>query len=183
MIAVDKLVPFADQGTAFQAVNLRYLDTPLSAVGSIKVGGRYNPKGAFEVLYLAENATTALKEVEFSASSGGRFTAKPKDPYVIFSVAFTLQRLVDLTDPSTLSTLSLTLDDLTQPWRLQQARGEVALTQQLGAALREHGFEGFKYVSVTEASVNLAIIPERLMSGSSLEISWDGRQLAQVKPK
>ena len=75
------LEPFALMGTAFRAVNLRYVETPLSAVGSILTGGRYNPKGAFEVLYLAENATTTLLEVQFAASSGGRFQAEPKDPY------------------------------------------------------------------------------------------------------
>ena len=172
---------FAEHGTAFRAVNLRYLDTPLSAVGSIKVGGRYNPKGAFEVLYLAENATTALKEVEFAASSGGRFAAAPKDPYVVFSVAFKVSKLADLSDPVTQSRLELISEDLVKPWRLLQARGELAPTQQLGAALREYGLEGFKYPSATDAAINLAIFPDRLKVDSFLEISWDGQMLARIE--
>ena len=37
----------AFSGTAFRAVQDKYRQTPLSAVGSIRVGGRYNPKGWF----------------------------------------------------------------------------------------------------------------------------------------
>ena len=167
-------------GTAFRAVNLRYLDTPLSAVGSIKTGGRYNPKGAFEVLYLAENATTTLVEVEFAASSGGRFEAQPKDPYVVFSVQFKLQQVLDLHSPENLERLELLTDDLTQPWRLKQARGKDILTHRIGAKLFEAGHEGFKYPSATDGTVNLAVFPANLKAESYLEISWEGRTLARV---
>ena len=126
------LEPFALTGIAFRAVNLRYVETPLSAVGSILTGGRYNPKGAFEVLYLAENATTTLLEVQFAASSGGRFQAEPKDPYVVFSIAFELQQLVDLHNLENLADLGLSPEDLQQPWRLKQARGEPAFMQEIG---------------------------------------------------
>lgn len=74
------------------------------------------------MLYLAENATTTLLEVQFAASSGGRFQAEPKDPYVIFSIAFRLQQLVDLHNPESLADLGLTADELQKPWRLRQAR-------------------------------------------------------------
>ena len=161
-------------------MNLRYVETPLSAVGSILTGGRYNPKGAFEVLYLAENATTTLLEVQFAASSGGRFQAEPKDPYVVFSIAFELQQLVDLHDEGNLADLGLTQEDLQQPWRLKQARGGSVFTQELGQALLELGFEGFKYPSATDGTANLAVFPDNLKVGSFLEISWDGRILARV---
>ena len=174
------LAPFAQTGTAFRAVNLRYVETPLSAVGSILTGGRYNFKGAFEVLYLAENATTTLLEVQFAASSGGRFRAEPKDPYVIFSITFELQQLVDLHNPENLAKLGLTSGDLQQPWRLKQARRERVLTQEVGAALLELRYEGFKYPSATNGTANLAVFPKNLKAGSSLEITWDGRTLARV---
>ena len=175
-----ELTTSAHAGTAFRAVNLRYLDTPLSAIGSVKAGGRYNPKGAFEVLYLAENATTALLEVQFAASSGGRFKAQPKDPYIVFSVRFELQRLVDLGSPETLTKLELTADNLKQPWRLKQARGEAVLTHEIGTRLYELGHEGFKYPSATDDAVNLAIFPANLKAGSYLEVRWEGRTLAKL---
>ncbi len=161
-------------------MNLRYVETPLSAIGSILAGGRYNPKGAFEVLYLAENATTTLLEVQFAASSGGRFQAEPKDPYVIFSIAFRLQQLVDLQGSQNLTDLALSPEDLQKPWRLKQARGEPVLTQEIGQMLFEFGLEGFKYPSATDGSANLAVFPDNLKPGSYLEISWDERTLARV---
>ena len=174
------LEPYALTGTAFRAVNLRYLETPLSAVGSILTGGRYNPKGAFEVLYLAENPTTTLLEVQFAASSGGRFVAEPKDHNVVFSVAFTLQQLVNLHDPSNLTVLDLSPADLQQPWRLKQARGERVLTHEIGQALLELGYEGLNYPSATDGTANLAVFPDNLKPGSLLEITWEGRTLARV---
>ena len=174
------LEPVTLTGTAFRAVNLRYLETPLSAVGSILTGGRYNPKGMFEALYLAENPTTTLLEVQFAASSGGRFVAQPKDPYVVFSIAFILQRLVNLHDLRNLAYLGLSTTELQQPWRLKQARGEQALTQEIGQTLFELGHEGLSYPSATDGSANLAIFPENLGSGSTLEISWEGRTLARL---
>lgn len=177
---LEDLVPSAHTGTAFRAVNLRYLDTPLSAIGSIKAGGRYNLKGAFEILYLAENATTTLLEVEFSASSGGRFKAQPKDPYVVFSVQFKLQQVVDLHKPDDVERLELTTRDLIQSWRLKQARGEDVLTHKIGKKLFELGHEGFRYPSATDGTVNLAVFPENLRAESYLEISWEGRTIARV---
>lgn len=50
LTGLPSLQPNALTGTAFRAVNLRYVGTPLSAIGSLLTGGRYNPKGAFEAL-------------------------------------------------------------------------------------------------------------------------------------
>ena len=51
------------RGSSFRAVPLRYQSAPLGGVGSRLVGGRYNPKGAFEALYTAETAEGALREL------------------------------------------------------------------------------------------------------------------------
>jgi RES domain-containing protein len=177
---LSKLEPFSLSGTAFRAVNLRYVDSPLSAIGSIRTGGRYNPKGMFEALYLAENATTTLLEVEFSASSDGKFVAKPKEPFVVFSIHFQLGQVVDLSLSSSLETLGISQADLIQPWRLKQLRGEPILTQSIGMKILELGHEGFKYPSATDGKVNLAVFPKNLKPGSFLEIEIDGRILARV---
>jgi RES domain-containing protein len=177
---LSRLEPFPLSGTAFRAVNLRYVDSPLSAIGSIRTGGRYNAKGVFEALYLAENPTTTLLEVEFSASSNGKFIAKPKEPYVVFSIHFELKQLIDLAASASLETLGSTRTDLTQSWRLKQLRGEPILTQSIGMKVLELGHEGFKYPSATDNSTNLAVFPKNLKPGSFLEIEMDGRVLARV---
>jgi RES domain-containing protein len=177
---LTKLESFPLSGTAFRAVNLRYVDSPLSAVGSIRTGGRYNAKGMFEALYLAENATTTLLEVEFSASSRGKFVAKPKEPYVVFSIHFELKQIIDLSTTSSLEALGLTQADLTQSWRLKQLKGEPILTQSIGANVLELGHEGFKYPSATDGSTNLAVFPKNLKPGGFLEIEMDGRILARI---
>ncbi len=53
----------------YRAVRLKYWEHPLSAVGSLKISGRFNfgrdinqSTPAFPALYIAENQTTALSE-------------------------------------------------------------------------------------------------------------------------
>jgi RES domain-containing protein len=174
------LKPSPLKGVAFRAVNLRYISTPFSAIGSFRMGGRYNPKGAFEVLYLAENATTTLLEVEFSASSDGKFKAQPKDPFVVFSIHFNLQRVVNLQDPVTLSKLGLRVTDLTQPWRLKHLQGKPILTHAIGQKLLELKYEAFKYPSATDGNTNLAVLPSNLRKGSFLEIGFEDKVLARM---
>ncbi len=49
------------RGTFFRSIDLHYMGSPLSAIGSILDGGRYNHIGDFEVLYLANTQhTTSL---------------------------------------------------------------------------------------------------------------------------
>jgi RES domain-containing protein len=78
------------EATTYRTVQDKYRQTPLSAVGSIRVGGRYNPKGVFEALYLAESPEIGLGEVGFSRSSDGKFAAQPLAPYLILSTIFKL---------------------------------------------------------------------------------------------
>lgn len=161
-------------GTAFRAVNLRHVGSPLSAVGSVRVGGRFNRKGKFEALYLSENADTTLREVEFDASVGGAFKAVPKEPYVIFSIGFGLGRVLDLSLPAAWATLEVTREQMTAPWRKKQLFGEPILTQTIGTRALEMGIEGLKFVSATDGQVNLAVFPANLQRGSWLEIALEG---------
>jgi len=147
--ALGKLSVQSLSGTAFRAVNLRYANNPLSAVGSGRVGGRFNRKGQFEALYLSENPDTTLREVEFAASVGGAFKAVPKEPYVIFSIGFSLGRVLDLSQPEAWATIRVTKDQLTAPWRKQQLFGEPILTQAIGAKVLELDIEALKFVSAT----------------------------------
>lgn len=165
------------EGTAFRATQSRFLETPLSAIGSILTGGRYNPKGLFEVLYLAENADTTLKEVGFGSSTQGQFQAEPIAPYLVLSAKFKLQRVVDISVPASWEVLHLTRADLTASWRDVQAEGKIALTQQLGIAAHSLGLEALLVLAVTDGQTNLAVFPDTLHSGSFIEVYDPNGQL------
>ncbi|MBF6594495.1 MAG: RES family NAD+ phosphorylase [Thermaceae bacterium] len=173
--ALDKLPVTPLSGTAFRAVNLRHINSPLSAVGSVRVGGRFNRRGLFEALYLSENPETTLREVEFGASVDGIFKAVPKEPYVIFSIGFSLSRIVDLSLPEAWRILGVTREQLTAPWRKKQLFGEPILTQAIWAKALELGLEALKFVSATDGQVNLAVFPANLRGGNWLEIGLEGR--------
>lgn len=52
------------QGVAFRVIPAQYPVTALFGIGSLKRGGRFNPKGLLEALHLSESPVTALQEVE-----------------------------------------------------------------------------------------------------------------------
>ena len=158
------------EGTAFRATQSRFLETPLSAVGSILTGGRYNPKGLFEVLYLAENPDTTLREVGFGSSVQAKFAAQPLNPYLLLSVRFNLQHITDISQPSQWAALRTNRDQLTTSWREVQAKGELPLTQALGIAARGLGLEALLVLSATDGNTNLAVFPDNLLKGSFIEV-------------
>ena len=67
--AVAALPTVSLTGLAFRVIQVRYLNTALSSIGSV-LGGRYNPPQAFQGLYFAEESVTALLEVEALFKTG-----------------------------------------------------------------------------------------------------------------
>lgn len=61
--ALTNLLVQPESGVAYRLIHAKYASSALSAIGSLKFGGRYNPPQAFEALYLASNPLTALQEV------------------------------------------------------------------------------------------------------------------------
>jgi RES domain-containing protein len=167
--ALAKAGAISLEATAFRAIQTRFQDNPLGAIGSLR-GRRFNPKGR-QALYLCEDAIACLREVEFGLSSGGAFVAKPLDAYTIFAVNFSLHKVLDLTDPQILKLLNTTREELIAPWRPIQIRGKVAPTQSLGLFARALGYEALKAPSaVLEDKVNLVVFPINLKAGSYLEL-------------
>lgn len=165
--ALTTAQPF--QATTYRAVQDKYRQTPLSAVGSIRVGGRYNPKGVFEALYLAESPEIALGEVGFSRSSGGKFETQPLAPYLLLSVQVKLQQVIHLED--WLAELDVTFEDLLAPWRHLQNEGKLPLTQALGTAALNVGLEGLIVPSRLRGGAdNLVVFPSNLQTESSIEV-------------
>jgi RES domain-containing protein len=159
------------RGSYFRLIPLEFVDLPLSAIGSIKGGGRYNAQGDFEALYLADRPDNTLREVRMLRDDAGFPVAVPDAPKIIFTVDVRLQRVVDLSDDAVCAVLGVSFDELITPWRLIVALGRVPTTHVLGAAAREAGIEALIVPSAQHpGSKNLVVIPDRLLFGSSVMI-------------
>jgi RES domain-containing protein len=159
------------RGSYIRAIPLQFAGSPLSAIGSLRAGGRYNARGAFEVLYLADRPDNALREIEMLPNDTGVPTKIHRVPTVIFSVRVRLQRVVDLTQDATRDMLGVSFDELVAPWRLIVAFGRVPMTHRIGAAARGAGLEGLIVPSARQPRAkNLVVFRDCLLRGSSADI-------------
>lgn len=157
------------RGFFFRGIPLKYVATPLSALGSRVGGGRYNAAGSFDVYYLAPNPDVALHETRSIDASGA---PKRIAPLALFSVDVELQHVVDLTRDETLRILGMASADLTREWRALVLAGETPTTHTIGAAARAAGVEALVYPSArVPGAANLAIIVDRLRRGSTVRVN------------
>jgi RES domain-containing protein len=175
VVAVQRLPTKPLEGVAFRLILARHAATALSSIGSLRIGGRYNRRGRFEVLYLASSPVTALREVEALVETADGLCGVKGPPRILLSVEYRLQSVVDLTDQSVQGILGTTLDELCAPWRPLNAAGQVAPTQLLGEVIRDDGsIEALRVPSARDPSTdNLVIFPDRLCAGSSLRVFDD----------
>jgi len=144
----------------------------LAGLGAKMLGGRFTPRGRFETLYVATTAATARIEAESRITASG-VVDTPSKPYVHFVVRGRLQRVLDLTDVGVLATLRTTTDEMTGPWIMRQVQGGEAPTQILGRVV--HGVRRIEAILFPSSKDRpegrcLAVLPDRLKRGSSLEI-------------
>lgn len=156
------------RGFFFRAIRLKFVATPLSALGSLN-GGRYNAAGSFEVYYLAPNADVALCETQAVDPSG---VAKRIIPLALFTIDVDLQHVVDLTTKAALRALNVSAPELTTEWRAVTLGGRTPITHEIGAAARKAEIEALLYPSArVDGAANLAVIVDRLRRGSTLSIN------------
>jgi RES domain-containing protein len=142
LTAAFRTIPGAPlRGSFFRAIPLEHRTTPLSAIGSIKRGGRYNPQGEFEAYYLAESPETTLYELRVVAPNVAPARMKPT---VTFTVNVVLQHAVDLTVRETRTILGVGQNELTIEWRAIFARGDVPTTHEIGRAARDTNVEALR---------------------------------------
>lgn len=157
---------------AYRFIPLRYAGTALSSIGSLKLGGRYNPPSAFEVLYLSENPVTALQEIQMVRVTDAALFSAKSSPRILLSVEMTLQAILYVTASDVQATLGTNLQELTGSWIAPNARGEEAPTQRLGRAVWDHG--GIEALVVPSAQdprrSNITVFPDRLLPGSRLRV-------------
>ncbi|MGH7452287.1 MAG: RES family NAD+ phosphorylase [bacterium] len=148
-------------GVCFRNVSLQFANMRdvLSAQGSINRGGRFNFKGAFEVLYLSCDLHTCFEEATKSWQRPG-FEVAMTLPCTVVGVEVKLSRVLDLTDGAVRRRLGITKANLIAPnWaRTQRIDKLEAFTQQIGRLAREAGFEAI-------------LVPSAVTHGKNFDIS------------
>jgi RES domain-containing protein len=150
LYSVEQLIPVLEQtklspfsGFTYRVIADRWRSSPLSAIGALHRGGRYNPPGEFAVLYTADSQLTALREVEaLFLDADGALHGVPRNPDLLLTLECSLLSMLDLTDAGSLEQLGTSHDELVaeSPSRfIENARGRSTPTQQLGAACFRSG--------------------------------------------
>lgn len=158
---------------------------PLWGLGSVRYGGRFTPKGAFETIYLAEDPVTAMAEVTgILYSPHAPMPQTPQPPWVLITVEAILIRVLDLTLPETWSTLGTNPQELTGAWRQLQAVKKEAPTQRLGRLTHRSGrFDAIRYPSSKNVGgICMAILTDRLRPPAMIRVLDPHGRLAQQLP-
>ena len=167
------------EGTAYRAIGYRYATTALSAVGSLRYGGRYNVAGAFEALYLSMSPVTALLETKAMVETDGRLVGMRSAPRILLSIDCTLTNVLDLTDSSTLEILHTTTQALLAPWLPFVETSKFAPTQLLGSAAYSNGRISALLAPSARLPTesNLIVFSDRLKPGESIEVFDDTNRI------
>jgi RES domain-containing protein len=177
--------PFS--GFVYRVIAERHRESPLSTIGSVRSGGRYNASNTFPVLYCADSQMTALLEVEaLFTTADGQLKGAARDPDLVLSLRCELARVLDLTDEHFCHELGTTRDELISlsPSRfILNARGEETPTQKLGAACSFSGsISALKVPSAAnQTGFCLDVLPDSLLVGEHIAILDDsGRIRGQI---
>jgi RES domain-containing protein len=169
-------------GPVYRFIGSRFLASPLSSAGSRLHGGRFNPPDAFEVLYTALGAETALTEREgILLTTPGIRLARGVRTGVLLRIHCRLARVLDLRDGGMRERLGQSLASLLGPWLpwnvgsaepTEPVPRPLAPSQRLGLAVYESKrFEAILFPSVKDPLGNcLAIFPDRLRHGSRVTV-------------
>jgi hypothetical protein len=176
------------QGNWIRVVHPKYLANPLSTAHTAAHATRFNPgttpDPSFQILYLAEDLTTGLFEVQALLGSPYPGAVSVPSPagggWVGIDVKVDLQAVVDFTRYAPRYLVQTSVQELTGDWRGYWLRsparprggmhGSDVPTQLLGRRLeRVRGAEGFiSFSSRVGTRRILMVFPHKLMSGSRL---------------
>jgi RES domain-containing protein len=133
---------------------------PRSGDGARRLGGRFNPPHSFPVLYLCLTRPCVVAELARQAERQG-LAVDALLPRELFEISANLDKVLDLTDDSTLGALEIVASDL--------VREDHQFTREIGEAAHEHGFQAIRSPSATGVDHVLAIFPEKL-AGAVLDV-------------
>lgn len=151
--------------TVFRAAHPRYAQMPdlVSGVGAMVKGSRWNAPGALTVLHAAMTPEGALAE----AMAGRRKYGLPDKlalPLVLRGIGIRLTRVLDLCDGGVRVSLRVSEDRLVgADWEAENRAGREAVTQAVGRAAAEAGFEGLIVPSAADPGArNVAVFVDRV---------------------
>jgi RES domain-containing protein len=125
---------------------------------------RFNVMGGTRVLYLSQKATTAMIEAQAFGA--------PVQAVIAFPVRFSLQAVIDLTNPATCAALQITQTELARNHRTATLISPTP-TQELGEACAQSGIvDGIVFQSIADPpNLNLAVLELNLARlGGSVEV-------------
>ena len=172
LVTALKTLGHPHRGSFVRAVPLRFMSSPIGAIGSIADGGRYNPIGAFEVLYLAKMPDTAVREIALVVTdpTTGIEILAPKEPQMILTVDVSLADVVDLRKTAVRNALNVTRIALFNDWEDAVHCGLRPPTHALGIAAYAAGVEALISPSTKHHGWNLNVFLDNLRRGSTVEI-------------
>lgn len=170
-------------GYSYRVIEDRWRNDPLSAIGALQSGGRYNAPGTFSLLYTANSRITAFKEIQaIFDTEDGQLRDVPRNPELVLTLDVTLLYVLDLTDPDLWAKLGTCGEELvsTTPSRfILNSQGKSTPTQDLGAAC--YLSERISALKVPSAAHSggfcLDIFPVRLFVGERLAIRDEHHRL------
>lgn len=151
--------------TVFRAAHPQYAQMPdlVSGVGAMVHGSRWNAPGVLTVLHAAMTPEGALAEV----MAGRRKYGMPDKlalPLVLRGIGIQLTRVLDLCDGGVRVSLRVSEDRLVgADWEAENRAGREAVTQAVGRAAAEAGFEGLVVPSAADPGArNVVVFVDRL---------------------
>jgi RES domain-containing protein len=148
------------EGTVYRHLSTQYAS--LDTSGSIKAGGRWNPRGEFTALYTALTEETALAELQRLAERQA-LSLDDLAPRDMAAIAVVISKVLDLTDKEILAQLGITEDEI--------VRNDVSLCHEISRVAQRIGFEAILAPSATRRGTVLVVYTERLLGSSKLEVT------------
>ena len=163
-------------GYSYRVIEDRWRNDPLSAIGALQNGGRYNAPGTFSLLYTANSRITAFKETQaLFDTEDGQLRDVPRNPELVLTLEVTLLCVLDLTDVNLCAKLGTSAEELvsTVPSRfILNSQGKTTPTQELGTACYLSGrISALRVQSAAHTDgFCLDIFPDRLFVGERIAI-------------
>ncbi|MFY9781573.1 MAG: RES family NAD+ phosphorylase [Candidatus Baltobacteraceae bacterium] len=177
--ALERIAPSAFSGYTYRIIDDEFRTDPLSGIGSVIRGGRYNAPRRFEALYSSDSRITALYEI---AALFGDVDV-PHSPELMLTLEVRLSRVLDLTDNALRDALGATEDELVAPYLQDQLLSGEAPTQRLGRlAFDSNQFSALRVPSAARpAATNFVIFPARFASNEQVRLYDERGRWRQIR--
>jgi RES domain-containing protein len=177
--ALQRIAPSEFHGYTYRIIDDEFRSDPLSGIGSVIKGGRYNAPRMFEALYSSDSRITALHEID--ALFGD--VDVPHSPELMLTLDVRLSRVLDLTDSALRDALGATHDELIAPYLQDQLLSGEAPTQRFGRlAFGSNNFSALRVPSAARPTAkNLVIFPARFASNEQVRLFDERGRWRQIR--